>query len=92
VTGSTFENSACSSELSHDDPTAVGLPVGGVAFVFWQQPLGAAVFIGESDRLSSYLSMWLAEYDVLRTYLRVPAWNATMFAGFFPQYSRRLLR
>jgi hypothetical protein len=56
--------------------------VGGVALVFWQQLVGAAVFIGESDRLNSYLNMRLAEYDALRTYGRVPAWNPTMFGGF----------
>jgi hypothetical protein len=56
--------------------------VGGVAVVFWQQLLGAAVFIGESDRLNTYLNMRLAEYDALRTYGRVPAWNPTMFGGF----------
>jgi hypothetical protein len=55
---------------------------GGVALVFWQQLVGVAVFIGESDRLNSYLNMRLAEYDALRTHGRVPTWNATMFAGF----------
>ena len=55
---------------------------GGVALVFWQQLVGAAVFIGESDRLNTYLNMRLAEYDALRTYGRVPAWNPTMFGGF----------
>jgi hypothetical protein len=50
--------------------------------VFWQQLVGVAVFIGESDRLNSYLNMRLAEYDKLRTYGRVPAWNPTMFGGF----------
>jgi hypothetical protein len=53
-----------------------------VAVVFWQQLVGAAVFIGESDRLNTYLNMRLAEYDALRTYGRVPAWNPTMFGGF----------
>src|SRR6266487_2644685 len=56
--------------------------VGGVALVFWQQLVGAAVFIGESDRLNTYLNMRLAEYDALQTYGRVPAWNPTMFDGF----------
>jgi hypothetical protein len=60
----------------------LALLVGGVAVVFWQQLLGAAVFIGESDRLNTYLNMRLAEYDALRTYGRVPAWNPTMFGGF----------
>ena len=56
--------------------------VGGVSLVFWQQLVGDAVFIGESDRLNSYLNMRLAEYDALRTYGRVSTWNPTMFAGF----------
>jgi hypothetical protein len=56
--------------------------IGGVALVFWQQLVGAAVFIGESDRLNTYLNMRLAEHDALRTYGRVPAWNPTMFGGF----------
>jgi hypothetical protein len=56
--------------------------LGGVALVFWQQLVGAAVFIGESDRLNTYLNMRLAEYDALRAYGRVPAWNPTMFGGF----------
>jgi hypothetical protein len=58
------------------------LLVCGVAVVFWQQLIGAAVFIGETDRLNTYLNMQLAEYDALRTYGRVPAWNPTMFGGF----------
>ncbi len=58
------------------------LLIGGVAAVFWQQLIGAAVFIGETDRLNTYLSVRLAEYDALRTYGRVPAWNPTMFGGF----------
>jgi hypothetical protein len=43
------------------------LLVGGVAVVFWQQLVGTAVFIGESDRLNTYLNMRLAEYDALQT-------------------------
>jgi hypothetical protein len=54
----------------------------GVAVVFWQHLIGAAVFIGETDRLNTYLNMRLAEYDALRTYGRVPGWNPTMFGGF----------
>jgi hypothetical protein len=60
----------------------LALLVCGVALVFWQQLVGAAVFIGESDRLNTYLNMRLAEHDALRTYGRVPAWNPTMFGGF----------
>jgi hypothetical protein len=47
----------------------------GVAVVFWQHLIGAAVFIGETDRLNTYLNMRLAEYDALRTYGRAPGWN-----------------
>jgi hypothetical protein len=60
----------------------LALLIGGVAVVFWQQLVGAAVFIGESDRLNTYLNMRLAEHDALRSYGRVPAWNPTMFGGF----------
>jgi hypothetical protein len=65
-------------------PQAIVLAVlmAGVAIVFWQQLVGAAVFIGESDRLNSYLNMRLAEDDALRIYGRVPAWNPTMFGSF----------
>jgi hypothetical protein len=56
--------------------------IGSVAVVFWQQILGFAVFIGESDRLNSYLNIRLAEYDALKEYGRVPTWNANMFGGF----------
>jgi hypothetical protein len=58
------------------------LLVCGVAVVFWQQLIGTAVFIGETDRLNTYLNVRLAEYDALRTYGRVPAWDPTMFGGF----------
>jgi hypothetical protein len=60
----------------------LALLIGGVAVVFWQQLVGAVVFIGETDRLNTYLSVRLAEYDALQTYGRVPAWNPTMFGGF----------
>jgi hypothetical protein len=60
----------------------IAVLAGGVALVFHDQLIGSAVFIGESDRLNSYLNMRLAEYDALRTHGRVPAWNPTMFAGF----------
>jgi hypothetical protein len=46
--------------------------VTSVAFVFWRQIAGLEVFIGESDRLNSYLNMRLAEYDALQEYGRVP--------------------
>src|SRR5262249_10311133 len=58
------------------------LLLSGVALVFWQQLVGTAVFIGESDRLNSYLNMRLAEYDALRAHGRVPNWNSSMFGGF----------
>jgi hypothetical protein len=47
------------------------LLVCGVAVVFWQQLIGTAVFICETDRLNTYLNVRLAEYDALRTYGRV---------------------
>ena len=53
-----------------------------VTVVFWQQIAGLAVFIGESDRLNSYLNIRLAEYDALKAFGRVPAWNSSMFGGF----------
>ncbi len=53
-----------------------------VIVVFWQQIVGLAVFIGESDRLNSYLNIRLAEYDALKEFGRVPAWNSSMFGGF----------
>src|SRR3954462_14023797 len=70
---------------SDDFPSRTGVLavlVGGVALTFWQQLVGEAVFIGESDRLNSYLNMRLAEYDALRIYGRVPTWNPAMFGGF----------
>ena len=53
-----------------------------VAYIFWTQMSGSAVFIGESDRLNSYLNIRLAEYDALHAYGRVPTWNPSMFGGF----------
>ncbi len=50
--------------------------------VFWQQIAGFGIFIGESDRLNSYLNIRLAEYDALKEYGRVPSWNTNMFGGF----------
>jgi hypothetical protein len=55
---------------------------GAVALVFWQQIAGLAVFIGESDRLNSYLNIRLIEYDALQAFGRVPAWSPRMFGGF----------
>ena len=82
-----WSSSAASKKRAHEHEFAsqafvLVLLIGGVAVVFWQQLVGAAVFIGESDRLNTYLNMRLAEYDALRTYGRVPAWNPTMFDGF----------
>lgn len=72
---------AHASTNSHREPSfCAGMC--GVAVVFWQHLIGAAVFIGETDRLNTYLNMRLAEYDALRTYGRVPGWNPTMFGGF----------
>ena len=53
-----------------------------VCFVFWPQIIGAGVFIGESDRLNSYLNIRLAEYDALIQFGRVPDWDSRMFGGF----------
>lgn len=58
------------------------LLVGPIVVVFWPQIIGALLFIGESDRLNSYLNMRLAEYDSLAQYGRVTNWNPTMFGGF----------
>jgi hypothetical protein len=58
------------------------LLAGCVSIVFWQQLLNVAVFIGESDRLNSYLNIRLAEYDSLRAYGYVTAWDPSMFGGF----------
>jgi hypothetical protein len=87
-TGSGFlPTSAKIQKLVHAGEVPSGLIVfaillGAVVIVFWQQLIGAGVFIGESDRLNAYLNTRLAEYDALRTYGRVPAWNPTMFGGF----------
>lgn len=56
--------------------------LGAAFFVFWPQILGSGVFIGESDRLNSYLNMRLAEYDALLRLGRVPDWDSQMFGGF----------
>ena len=53
-----------------------------VVLVFWQQAVGAGIFIGESDRLNSYLNMRLWEYDAFVHLHKVPSWNNTMFGGF----------
>src|ERR1700737_1785465 len=53
-----------------------------VILVFWQQFLGLSVFIGESDRLNSYLNGRLWEYDALSRLHRVPPRSNTMFGGF----------
>ncbi len=82
-----WHHSPATKKRQRDDEFAsraivLALLIGGVAVVFWQQLVEAAVFIGESDRLNTYLNMRLAEYDALRTYGRVPAWNPTIFGGF----------
>jgi hypothetical protein len=60
---------------------AIGI-IALVVFVFWQQAFGAGIFIGESDRLNSYLNMRLWEYDAFVHLHKVPSWNNTMFGGF----------
>jgi hypothetical protein len=61
---------------------AIACFAAAVCLVFWSHISGSAVFIGESDRLNSYLNIRLAEYDALKEYGRIPAWNSTMFGGF----------
>ncbi len=58
------------------------LITGCVVVVFWQQLAGIGVFIGESDRLNSYLNIRLAEFDSLRAYGHVSNWDPSMFGGF----------
>ncbi len=58
------------------------LIVGCLVAVFWQQLAGIGVFIGESDRLNSYLNIRLAEFDSLRELGRVSNWDRSMFGGF----------
>jgi hypothetical protein len=53
-----------------------------VILVFWQQAFRVGTFIGESDRLNSYLNMRLWEYDAYAVLHQVPSWNPTMFGGF----------
>src|ERR1700676_5072120 len=53
-----------------------------VLLVFWQQAFGAGTFIGESDRLNSYLNIRLWEYDAFALLHEVQSWNPTMFGGF----------
>jgi hypothetical protein len=54
---------------------------GSVIVVFWQQVFGLANFIGDSDRLNSYLNIRLAEYDSLKQYGRMVGWDNHLFAG-----------
>src|SRR5438093_9358225 len=61
---------------------AIGLIFCAVAFVFWHHVSGKATFIGDSDRLNSYLNVRLAEYDALKEQKRVPNWDTNMFGGF----------
>lgn len=51
-------------------------------FVFSDHVFGDTTFIGDFDRLNSYLNIRLFEYDSIRAYGRVPLWNEGMFAGF----------
>jgi hypothetical protein len=62
--------------------SVIFLFLAAVCILFWSHISGSAVFIGESDRLNSYLNIRLAEYDALKEYGRVPAWNPSMFGGF----------
>ena len=49
--------------------------------VFGGHLFGNETFIGDSDRLNSYLNMRLFQYDGIRDYGRVPLWNDRMFTG-----------
>jgi hypothetical protein len=56
-----WSRSAAAKKGAPDDEFAsrvvvLAVLIGGVAIVFWQQIVGAAVFIGESDRLNTYLN------------------------------------
>jgi hypothetical protein len=53
-----------------------------VCIVFFPHLFGINTFIGESDRLNSYLNIRLAEFDAFRDYGRVPGWSDIMFGGF----------
>jgi Bacterial membrane protein YfhO len=55
--------------------------IGSVVAVFWQQIFGLATFIGDSDRLNSYLNIRLAEYDSLKQYGRIVSWDNHIFGG-----------
>jgi hypothetical protein len=44
-----------------DQAIVLAVLAGGVAIVFWEQLVGTAVFIGESDRLNAYLNTRLFE-------------------------------
>jgi hypothetical protein len=53
-----------------------------VCIVFFPHLFGMNTFIGDSDRLNSYLNIRLAEFDAFRDYGRVPGWSDIMFGGF----------
>ena len=77
-----ISNSLSPSEKHWISTIAIFTFLGAVALVFWNHVSGSGVFIGESDRLNSYLDMRLVEYDALREYGRIPAWDPSMFGGF----------
>jgi len=61
---------------------AGGVIAAAVLIVFGDHLFGVSTFIGDSDRLNSYLNLRLFEYDSIRTLGRVPLWNEGMFGGF----------
>src|SRR2546423_10855958 len=81
-----WSSSAASKKRAHEHEFAsqafvLVLLIGGVAGVFWQQLVGAAVFIGESGRLNTYLNMRLARDGALRANRRGPSWEPPHFGG-----------
>jgi hypothetical protein len=61
---------------------ALAVIIIAVLIVFGQHVFGYGTFIGESDRLNSYLNVRLWEYDAMHRFHHVPSWSWTMFGGF----------
>jgi hypothetical protein len=53
----------------------------GVGY-FWPHLCGAGSFVGDSDRLGTYLNVRQYSIDGLQELGRVPTWNERMFCGF----------
>src|SRR5947209_7106981 len=60
----------------------VALLIAAPFIVFWPQIAGHGTFIGDSDRLNSFLNIRLIEYDSIKQYGRMVDWDQGMFAGF----------